>query len=85
MRGATRTPARADRWPVVVGLVLLWLAVLADQVWVFGVLFIGWAVLDIRSGESHFVRRVTRRRQPLLFWAVIASWIAMSLLWILYA
>lgn len=87
MRGATdsiRTAATSDRtiWLPVVGLVALWIAAITDQVWVFAALFIGWALLDIAAGESHFIRRVARREHPLLFWSIVASWIAMSVLWL---
>lgn len=71
--------------PAVVGLIVLWIAALANQVWIFAFLFIGWALYDIVNGESHFVQRITRDDHPVLFWSVVVSWIAMSILWVAYA
>ena len=84
MRGATsdlRTVSSA--WPTVVGLTILWVAAIANQVWLFAALFIGWALFDVVTGESHFIQRVTRRDHPVVFWSIITSWIVMSVLWVL--
>ncbi len=82
MRGATTTVERTGTWPTIIGLGVLWAAVLANQVWIFALLFIGWALLDITTGESHFIRRINRGDHPTLFWAITISWILMSVLWI---
>ncbi|MEM9463844.1 MAG: hypothetical protein AAGA90_00640 [Actinomycetota bacterium] len=84
MRGASTEVTRpAGAWPTLVGLAILWIAAVADQVWLFAALFIGWALFDVLTGESHFVQRITRRDHPFVFWAIITSWIAMSILWVL--
>ncbi|MEM7339949.1 MAG: hypothetical protein AAF467_14940 [Actinomycetota bacterium] len=82
MRGATETVARTGVWPTIVGLVVLWVAAVANQVWVFALLFVGWALLDVATGESHFIQRITRRENPKVFWSIVGSWIVMSVLWV---
>ncbi|HAI63907.1 MAG TPA: hypothetical protein DDY35_11365 [Acidimicrobiaceae bacterium] len=89
MRGAATTStsttgARGDVRLAVAGLVVLWAAALAGQVWVFALLFLGWAAYDVWAGESHFIQRVTRAEHPVVFWSIVASWVAMSILWIVY-
>lgn len=84
MRGATTEPqGQRGTWPTIAALVVLWVAAIANQVWLFAVLFIGWAVYDVLAGESHFIQRITRRDHPVVFWSIITSWIVMSVLWVL--
>ena len=77
--------ARAVRqWPTWVALVALWIFTLAEQFWLFPALFLAWAAYDLVTGQSSFVQRVTRREQPVTYWLVVATWIALSILWIVY-
>ncbi len=82
MRGATEIVERSGVWPTIVGLAVLWGAALANQVWIFAVLFIAWALFDVFTGESNFIQRITRTEHPVVFWAVIGSWISMAVLWV---
>lgn len=86
MRGAaTDIETAGSAWPTLAGLAILWFAALADQVWLFAALFGGWAILDIVTGESRFIQRITRQEHPAVFWAIVSSWIVMSILWVLYS
>lgn len=81
------TPARARairRWPTWAALVALWIFTLAEQFWLFPVLFLAWAAYDLVTGQSSFVQRVTRRKEPVTYWLVVSTWIALSILWIVY-
>ena len=83
--GNTAARARAVRqWPTWVALVALWIFTLAGQFWLFPVLFLAWAAYDLVTGQSSFVQRVTRREQPVTYWLVVSTWIALSILWIVY-
>ena len=77
----TRAP---EAWPTWVALAALWALTLANQYWVYALLFLAWAAYDLATGESHFIQRVARRDQPVTFWLVVSTWILMSLLWIAY-
>ena len=84
MRGATtEVTTTGSAWPTLIALCILWVAAIANQVWLFAALFIGWAAFDVITGESHFIQRITRRDHPVVFWSIILSWIAMSILWVL--
>ena len=86
MRGATtEVEGVSSAWPTIAGLIVLWIAAIANQVWLFAALFIGWALFDIVTGESHFIQRITRRDHPAVFWAIVSSWIVMSILWVVYS
>jgi hypothetical protein len=84
MTTATSTPPATRSWPTLAVLALLWAAIVASQLWVFGILFLIWAAWDITTGESHFLQRIHRQYNPVTFWAVELAWIGFGLLWILY-
>ena len=83
MNTTAATKPTSRPWPTLVALAVMWLATLANQIWVFGVLLLAWAFWDIATGESHFLQRVGRRQNPVTFWAIQFSWIGFGLLWIL--
>ncbi|MEM9132444.1 MAG: hypothetical protein AAF962_11290 [Actinomycetota bacterium] len=84
MTAETSTRPAVRTWPTIAVLVGLWVATLLGHLWVFGVLLIIGAAWDIRAGESHVLQRISRRQTPRVFWAVVLSWIAFGLLWLLY-
>ena len=49
----------------------------------WGVLFIFWAILSIRSGEAFLVEPISRTGDPILFWAITAMWVFFGGLYIL--
>lgn len=71
--------------PTWIALVIVWFAVLMNQPWIFGLMFLAWAAYDIAKGESSFVQTVTRRAQPIVFWVVVLTWFAFACLYIAFA
>ncbi|MGI9644426.1 MAG: hypothetical protein ACR2O6_03860 [Ilumatobacteraceae bacterium] len=78
-----RSPTAIRTWPTVLALMVIWAAALTGQIWVFALLFLGWAVSDVVTGESFLVQRLERRRNPVAFWAVVVTWAALAILWLL--
>ncbi|MEO1236880.1 MAG: VOC family protein [Planctomycetota bacterium] len=74
---------RADRaagwkWRTVMGLLAVYLAVLTEASWVWGVLFLLWVLPDLRTGVTHFMERVTRHEHPWLYWLVVGTWLVLA-------
>ncbi len=69
------------KWKTIVGLVLLVIATLMNWTWVYGVLFIVWAINDIITGVTHFVEAIYVKENPIMFWIIIVLWIAPSSYW----
>lgn len=44
--------------------------------WIWGLLFLWWAVPSVMSGRAFFVFEVSRDEDPILFWLVVALWAA---------
>ena len=80
----TLTQNRFRPWLTWVALATIWCAALLDQVWIFSLLLIAWVIFDLRTGESLFIQRITRREQPVTYWIILLSWIAFAGLWLVY-
>ena len=72
------------KWKALLGLIVLWIATLTGAVWVWAALFIWWAILDMWYGETHFLERVTRNDDPVMFWLIVLSWIGLSIAWLIW-
>ena len=66
------------------GLVCIWLAVFLDIQAFWGVLFLIWTLPALRTGRADFIEPVARDDQPLLYWALVGTWIFLSL-WLIFA
>ena len=66
------------KWRALLALVLIYIAVLFDLQWVWGLLFLSWLIPDIISGEIHLVEQVRRDRNPIVYWLTIGTWFWMS-------
>ena len=62
----------------ILGLALVYLAVLLSWDWIWGILFLFWVIPDLITGVTHFISAVSRERSPLLYWAIMATWMLMS-------
>ena len=71
-------------WPTWAALTALWALTLANQVWVYALLFLAWGIYDLVTGESSFIQRITRRAHPVTYWLVVSTWIVLAALWIAY-
>ena len=76
---ATRPPG-GPKWRTGLALTVLWIAVLFEWNWVWGVLFLMWTLPALRTGQTYLVEPIARATSPRLFWAIVGSWIVLSLL-----
>ena len=80
----TPSQSRFRPWLTWAALGAIWCAAVLDQLWVFSLLLMAWALYDIRTGESLFIQRITRRGQPVTYWLIVATWISFAVLGIVY-
>lgn len=79
-RGSARSEKRPVPWIDAVALAALWVGVILGQVWVFGVLFVSWAIYDIVRRRTHFINEFGRSDQPIMFWLIAISWLILGIL-----
>lgn len=68
------------KWPTVVSLVVLVTATWFEWYWVWGLLYLYWAVQSVGVGEAFLVQTVRRDGNPVLFWSVSAMWFILAVL-----
>ena len=78
LTGEEKTEDQPYKWRAVLGLVIVAIAVLTEANWVWGVLFLVWIIPDIQRGSTHFLEYVERKRNPVVYWLIIATWIVLS-------
>ena len=62
------------KWPTTAAIIVLGAATYFNWYWVWGLLFIYWAVDGLLTGDAFVVQPVTRADEPVLFWLITAMW-----------
>lgn len=68
------------KWRAILGLILVWIATIADWQWIWGLLFLLWIIPDLMTGMTYFIEPVTKKDNPFTYWLIMISWIALSTL-----
>ncbi|NOD63691.1 MULTISPECIES: VOC family protein [unclassified Ruegeria] len=71
-------------WKSLIALVCVWLAVIMDLQVFWGVLFLIWTWLALRSGRADFVEPIDRATRPWMFWLITGTWIVL-ISWVIIA
>lgn len=66
-------------WRAAVGLACMWLAVFFDLQAFWGLMFLLWTWPAIKLAKVTLIDTVSRSNQPLLYWAILGTWILLSL------
>ncbi len=62
------------KWLTVAALGGLSAATMRQWYWVWGLLFVYWGVIGIRSGSAFLIEDISRAEHPALFWLISAMW-----------
>ncbi|MEM9494650.1 MAG: VOC family protein [Pseudomonadota bacterium] len=65
-------------WRALFGLCLIWLAVFLEVQAFWGVLFLIWIWPSVKVGRAEFLEAVYRSKQPVTYWALIGTWVVLS-------
>ena len=71
-------------WKSLIAVTCVWLAVFLDLQVFWGVLFLIWTWLALRTGRADFVEPIDRATRPGVFWLITGTWIVLSL-WVILA
>ncbi len=66
------------KWRALIGLVFIYVAVFMNWNWVWGILFLIWVLPDLLTGLTHFMEPVERSKNPFMYWAIMGTWILLS-------
>ena len=69
---------KSIKWRTIIALVLMYIAIIMNWQWAWGILFLLWVIPDILTGMTYFIEPIEKKEHPLLYWVIIASWILMA-------
>lgn len=72
------TGFRTLKWKALLGLALIFIGFVMDWYWVWGILFLTWAIGDIRARRTHLLEEISRSESPFLYWIIITMWLLFS-------
>ena len=67
------------KWRTILGLCLLYTAVVFNWQWIWGILSLYWIAPSLLTGVTYFIEPIDRREHPILFWIISITWIAFSI------
>lgn len=67
------------KWKSMLAILMVLLGIVMDWPILFGLLYVFWAVLDIQSGHAYIVEDIARADHPILYWLIVAIWMASGL------
>lgn len=67
------------KWRPLLGLGLIFCAILFNWNWIWSLLFLLWVIPDIVSGVTYFLEPIYKLENPALYWAVIITWLTLSI------
>lgn len=68
-----------QKWKALSGLTLIGIGLVMDWYWIWGILFLIWAINDVRSKRTHLLEEVTRFETPILYWIIVVLWICFGI------
>ncbi len=71
-------------WKSLIAVTCVWLAVFLDLQVFWGLLFLIWTWLALRTGRADFVEPIDRATRPGVFWLITGTWIVLSI-WVILA
>ncbi len=72
-----------DRYITAGVLIAVWVFAVLNWTWPWGVLFLAWALSSLRTKQTFLIREIDKGQNPMLYWAVLSTWIIMGVLIIL--
>lgn len=67
------------QWRVWIGVIFVIIISIMNWQWAWGILFLIWVIPDIRNRVTYFIEPVQRDETPFLYWAIVCTWILLSL------
>ena len=73
---------KQQKWLTLLGLPILLITSLNGIYSVWGVLFVYWGIVSIRSGEVYLLEPIERGRDPALFWIISIMWVTFGAMYV---
>ena len=70
-------------WKSLIALFIVWIAVVFNISFIWGLIFLIWILPDLKYGETFFLDRIERHSHPMLYWSILITWIGLAI-WLLF-
>lgn len=67
------------KWKTVLALIIIYIAVIFNWYWIWGILFIYWAIIGITSETAYLIEPISKKENRTFFWLIILSWFLIGL------
>lgn len=67
------------KWKTILMLLVLYIAILKDWQWIWGVLFSIWVIDNLNSKSTYLIETIEKKDHPILYWTMISTWIALAI------
>lgn len=74
---------RNQKWLTISALIVLLGSTVAGFYLVWGVLFLFWGVMAVRTGQAYLLEPIGRAEDPAVFWVLAGLWFVFGALYIL--
>lgn len=61
-------------------LIFIIVVLISQKYWLFGFLFLIWAILDIKNRQTYLMEIVQRNSNPILYWIIVFMWFVFAIL-----
>ena len=69
---------KPKRWRSIFALCLIGIGLFFDWYWVWGILFVFWALLDLRNRRTYLLEDIPRSECPVLYWGIVVLWLTLA-------
>ncbi len=73
---------KQQKWLTLIGLPILLITSLTGFYSIWGLLFVFWGFVAIRTGEVYLLEPIERSKDPMLFWIIVLMWIGFGALYV---
>ena len=70
------------KWRALIGLLIIYMAVVLNWQWIWGVFTLYWIIPDFFTEVTYFIEPVYRKNNPIVYWLILITWIAFSVVMI---
>ena len=67
------------KWRTIIALLLMYVAVVMNWEWMWGILFLVWVIPDMYSEVTYFIEPIYKRENPIIYWVIIVTWVLFAL------
>jgi len=67
------------KWRAILGLLIVYIAILFNLEWIWGIFFIFWIIPDLLLKQTHFIEVITKKNNPVLYWSILFTWFILGI------